>query len=175
MVQPDMAAPDMGNRPELNIKKSKTKKSITQRSKTHSFPPPAPSEPPAAPAAPVEGMKEILEKRAEIEDQIEYDLIANPCNREQLNEFVEIMLEVALSKSPTMKIGRDAEYPTAYVQHRFEQLTSAHIEKVLEGIRENTTRVWNTRAYLLAALFNAPSTTDNHYTMLVNHDMSTGG
>ena len=175
MVQPDMAAPDMGNRPELNIKKSKTKKSITQRSKTHSFPPPAPSEPPAAPAAPVEGMKEILEKRAEIEEQIEYDLIADQCNREQLNEFVEIMLEVALSKSPTMKIGRDAEYPTAYVQHRFEQLTSAHIEKVLDGIRENTTRVWNTRAYLLAALFNAPSTTDNHYTMLVNHDMSTGG
>ena len=169
---PDMVDPDTENRPELNIKKSKTKRSITQRSKTHSFSPPAP---PKAPAAPVEGMKEILEKRAEIEDQIEYDLIADQCNREQLNEFVEIMLEVALSKSPTMKIGRDAEYPTAYVQHRFEQLTSAHIEKVLDGIRENTTRVWNTRAYLLAALFNAPSTTDNHYTMLVNHDMSTGG
>ena len=169
---PDMVDPDTENRPELNIKKSKTKRSITQRSKTHSFPPPAP---PKTPAAPVEGMKEILEKRAEIEEQIEYDLIADQCNREQLNEFVEIMLEVALSRSPTMKIGRDAEYPTAYVQHRFEQLTSAHIEKVLDGIRENTTRVWNTRAYLLAALFNAPSTTDNHYTMLVNHDMSTGG
>ena len=172
MVDPDMGKPDTENRPELNIKKSITKKSITQRSNTHSFPPPAP---PKTPAAPVEGMKEILEKRAEIEEQIEYDLIADQCNREQLNEFVEIMLEVALSRSPTMKIGRDAEYPTAYVQHRFEQLTSAHIEKVLEGIRENTTRVWNTRAYLLAALFNAPSTTDNHYTMLVNHDMSTGG
>ena len=169
---PDMVDPDTENRPELNIKKSKTKRSITQRSKTHSFPPPAP---PKTPAAPVGGMKEILEKRAEIEEQIEYDLIADQCNREQINEFVEIMLEVALSKSPTMKIGRDAEYPTAYVQHRFEQLTSAHIEKVLDGIRENTTRVWNTRAYLLAALFNAPSTTDNHYTMLVNHDMSTGG
>ena len=169
---PDMVDPDTENRPELNIKKSKTKRSITQRSKTHSFSPPAP---PKTPAAPVEGMKEILEKRAEIEEQIEYDLIADQCNREQLNEFVEIMLEVALSKSPTMKIGRDAEYPTAYVQHRFEQLTAAHIEKVLDGIRENTTRVWNTRAYLLAALFNAPSTTDNHYTMLVNHDMSTGG
>ena len=120
-------------------------------------------------------MKEILEKRAEIEDQIEYDLIADQCNREQLNEFVEIMLEVALSRSPTMKIGRDAEYPTAFVQQRFEQLNSEHIRKVLDGIQENTTRVWNTRAYLLAALFNAPSTTDNHYTMLVNHDMSTGG
>ncbi|MCI8527503.1 MAG: helix-turn-helix domain-containing protein, partial [Oscillospiraceae bacterium] len=153
---PDMVKPDMENRPELNIKKSRTKKSITQRSNTHSFPPPAPSAPPAAPAAPVEGMKEILEKRAEIEDQIEYELIVGQTNREQLNEFVEIMLEVALSRTPTMKIGRDAEYPTAFVQHRFEQLTSAHIEKVLDGIQENTTRVWNTRAYLLAALFNAP-------------------
>ena len=60
---PDMVDPDTENRPELNIKKSKTKRSITQRSKTHSFSPPAP---PKTPAAPVEGMKEILEKRAEI-------------------------------------------------------------------------------------------------------------
>lgn len=119
-------------------------------------------------------MKEIFEKRAEIREQIEYDIIADRYNREQLDEFVEIMLEVALSRTPTMKIGRDQEYPTAFVHQRFEQITSAHIEKVLDGIRENTTRVWNTRAYLLAALFNAPSTIDNHYTMLVNHDMSCG-
>lgn len=85
------------------------------------------------------------------------------------------MLEVALSRSPTMKIGRDVEYPTAFVQERFSQLTSSHIEKVLDGIKDNTTRVWNTRAYLLAALFNAPATTDNHYTMLVNHDFHHDG
>ena len=174
MVEPDMAPPYMENPAQLNTKKSITKKSNTQRSNTHSFPLSSPSTPPAAPAAPVEGMKEILEKRAEIEDQIELDLIADLTNREQLNEFVEIMLEVALSRSPTMKIGRDAEYPTAFVQQRFEQLTSEHIRKVLDGISENTTRVWNTRAYLLAALFNAPATTDNHYTMLVNHDMNGG-
>ena len=172
MVDPDMGEPGLENRPELNIKKSNTKKSITHRSNTHSFPPPASSE---APAQPVEGMKEIFEKRDEIRDQIEYDLIVTPSNREQLNEFVEIMLEVALSRTPTMKIGRDAEYPTAFVRQRFEQITSAHIEKVLDGIQENTTRVWNTRAYLLAALFNAPSTMDNHYTMLVNHDLNNGG
>ena len=169
MVEPDMAPPYMENPAQLNTKKSITKKSNTQRSNTHSFPPPAPS------AAPVEGMKEIFEKRDDIRDQIEYDLIATPSNREQLNEFVEIMLEVALSRTPTMKIGRDAEYPTAFVQQRFEQITSAHIEKVLDGIKENTTRVWNTRAYLLAVLFNAPSTMDNHYTMLVNHDLNNGG
>lgn len=175
MVEPDMADPSAENPALLNTKKSNTKKTNTQRPNIHSFPPPAPSAPPAAPMAPVEGMKEIFERREDIKAQIEYDLIADCSNREQLNEFVEIMLEVALSRSPTMKIGRDAEYPTAFVQQRFEQLNSEHIRKVLDGIQENTTRVWNTRAYLLAALFNAPATTDNHYTMLVNHDMNNGG
>ena len=98
----------------------------------------------------------------------------NPKNhppRRKRDEFVEIMLEVAMTRSPTIRIGRDAEYPTAFVQQRFEQLNSTHIQKVLDAIQENTTRVWNTKAYLLAALFNAPSSTDNHYVMLVNHDL----
>ena len=86
--------------------------------------------------------------------------ISNSLNREQIDEFVEIMLEVALTKSPTIKIGRDAEYPTAFVQQRFAKITCSHIEKVLDGIHENTTRVWNTKAYLMAALFNAPSSLD---------------
>ena len=158
-VGPDMDAPHTGNHAQLNINQSITQKSNTQRSNTHSFPPPAPS--PQAPAKPVEGMKEIFEKRADIQAQID--------------EFVEIMLEVALTRTPTMKIGRDAEYPTAFVQQRFNQLTSIHIEKVMDGIRENTTQVRNARAYLLAALFNAPSTTDNHYTMQVNHDLNNFG
>lgn len=170
---PDMDAPHLENHAQLNINQSITQKSNTQRSITHSFPPSTPPAP-QTPERPVEGMKEISEKRDEIRDQIEYDLIATSTNRTQLDEFVEIMLEVAMSRAPTMKIGREAEYPTAFVQQRFEQITSAHIEKVLDGIHENTTRVWNTRAYLLAALFNAPSTMDNHYTMLVNHDLSGG-
>ena len=166
---PDMDAPHTENPAQLNINQSKTQKSNTQRSNTHSFPPPAPS------AGPAEGMKEILEKREEIQTQIEYSLIADTSNQAQIDEFVEIMLEVALSRTPTMKIGRDMEYPTAYVQQRFDQITSAHIETLLESIQANTTRVWNTRAYLLAALFNAPATMDNHYTMLVNHDLNHSG
>ena len=106
-------------------------------------------------------MKDVYEKREEIREQIEYDLICTPVNRTQVDEFVELMLEVAMTRSPTIKIGRDAEYPTAFVQQRFEQITSSHIEKVLDGISENNTRVWNAKAYLLAALFNAPSSTDN--------------
>ena len=106
--------------------------------------------------------------------QIEYDHIVTPANREQIDEFVELMLEVALMRSPTIHIGRDQEYPAALVQQRFAMLERTHIEKVLDGISENTTRVRNARAYLLAALFNAPSSTGNYYTMLVNHDLYGG-
>ena len=166
---PDMDAPHMENPAQLNINQSKTQKSNTKRSNTHSILPPAPF------TGPAEGMKEILEKREEIREQIEYELIVNADNQMQIDEFVEIMLVVALSRTPSMRIGRDMEYPTAFVQQRFEQITATHIEKVLDGIRENTTRVWNTRAYLLAALFNAPATMDNHYTMLVNHDLNHSG
>ena len=164
-VKPDTTQPDTENRAELNKDISSKEKSSTDLSITHSFSP-------SRASAPVEGRTEVSEKREQIREQIEYDLIVTPANREQVSEFVEIMLEVALTRSPTIKIGRDAEYPTAFVQQRFEQLDSEHIRKVLDGIAENTTRVRNTRAYLLAALFNAPSTIDNHYTMQVNHDMS---
>ena len=80
------------------------------------------------------------------------------------------MVEVAMNRGKTIKVGRDAEYPIDYVRKRFQQITREHIEKVLDGIKENTTRVYNTKAYLLAALFNVVSTIDNHYAMLVNHD-----
>ena len=172
LAGPDMAGPHMENPAQLNIYPSKTQKSKTYRSRTHSFS--HAGSPALAPNRPMEGTKEICEKRDEIRAQIEYGLIADPSNRAQIDEFVEIMLEVALTRTPAMKIGRNAEYPTAFVQQRFEQITSAHIEKVLDGIQENTTRVRNTRAYLLAALFNAPSTMDNHYTMQVNHDLNGG-
>ena len=111
------------------------------------------------------------EIREQIREQIEYDIICSNYDRAQLDELVEIMLEVAMNRSPTIKIGRDTEYPTPFVQQRFSKITSMHIEKVMAGIRENTTRVWNTKAYLMAALFNSVSTIDNYYAQLVNHDL----
>lgn len=105
METPDMAVPDTENPPQLNTKKSNIQKSNTHGSNTHSFFPSAPA------AAETDGQTEVMEKREEIRDQIEYEHICNSLNREQIDEFVEIMLEVALTKSPTIKIGRDAEYP----------------------------------------------------------------
>ena len=160
MDTPDTAEPGPENPAQLNTKESNTQKSITHPSNTHSFLPPEP-----------DGLTDGMEVREEIKDQIDYDALLTDSNQPELDELVEIMVEVAMNRSPTIKIGRDAEYATAYVQDRFRRITTSHIEKVMEGIRENTTRVWNTKAYLLSALFNSVSTVTSHYTMLVNHDM----
>lgn len=162
LEKPEQAEPEQEKTAQLNTKKSNTQKQKTDLSSTHSF------LPTATPAAdgPIDGR----ELREDIRDQIEYDYLVTPFNRSQVDELVEIMMEVAMNRSKTIKIGRDAEYPTSYVRERFQKLNREHIEKVLDGIAENTTRVYNTKAYLLAALFNVVSTIDNHYTMLVNHD-----
>ena len=114
------------------------------------------------------GCDRVRQERERIRGQIEYSTIVTVENREQVDEFVEIMLEVALCGSPTIRIGRRREYPTALVQGRFARIDSSHIERLLDAIQDNTVPVRNTKAYLLAALFDAPATKDNHYTMEVN-------
>ena len=168
MDMPDIVAPDADvldtEKPaQLNTKKSNTQKSNTDLSNTHSFFP-------SSEKASKDRMTDGTKMREKIRTQIEYDIMAMRYNRTQLDELVEIMLEVAMNRSPSIKIGRDTEYPTEFVQQRFTRINSMHIEKVMDGIQDNTTRVWNTKAYLMAALFNSVSTIDNHYAMLVNHD-----
>ena len=124
-----------------------------------------------------EGRTEFSPERAreQIRRQIDYALLCDRVNRVQLDELVEIMLEVAMNRSPTIRLSREEEYPAAYVRERFRKITSEHVEKVFEGIRENAGRVKNVKAYLLAALFNAVSTIDHHYAMMAAADFGGSG
>lgn len=171
VVNPDVVMPDVDNpelekpHPEnpaqLSIYQENKHESNTDQSNTHSFFPAG---------TPAEGQKDALDERDKIRHQIEYDWLCEQYRSEQIDELVEIMLEVAMNRSPTIHIGRDAEYPTSYVQERFSKINVMHIERVMDGIADNRTQVRNTRAYLLATLFNSVSTLDNHYTMQYNHD-----
>ena len=55
---------------------------------------------------------------------------------------------------------------------KFLKLNNSHIEYVMDCFKGNTSKVKNIKKYLLAALFNAPSTMDSYYRAEVNHDMS---
>jgi len=41
----------------------------------------------------------------------------------------------------------------------------------MECMRKTTTKIVNIKKYMLAALFNAPTTIDGYYRAEVNHDM----
>ena len=156
-VEPDAAGPCAGNPAQLNKNQINTNRSNTHPSRRTEG---------NARAGADGGLMRL--ERERIREQIEYDCVCTVENREQVDEFVEIMLEVALTNSPTIRVGREREYPTALVRERFRLINSSHIERLLDAILENRTQVRNTKAYLLAALFDAPATKDNHYTMRAN-------
>lgn len=160
---PKLASPEQENPAQLNTNTSSKEKINNDLSNTHSFFP-------SAEETCNSGRTERRITSGDIRAQIEYEIMVQRYRRDQLDELVEIMLEVALNRSPTIRIGRDAEYPTYFVQERFQKINALHIEKVMEGIAENRTRVYNTKAYLMAALFNSVSTIEHHYTMQYNAD-----
>ena len=168
---PDAAAPGAGNPAQLNINQVNTNQSKTNPSRLMegNARGGAPSGAGCVESGAFDDAGQVVRlARERIRAQIEYGCICTVENREQVDEFVEIMLEVLLTESLTIRIGRGREYPTALVRERFALIDSSHIERLLDAILENKTQVRNTKAYLLAALFDAPATKENHYTMRAN-------
>ena len=62
-------------------------------------------------------------------------------------------------------------YPAEMVKEKLLRVNSMHIGYVFDCLKQNTTYVRNIKKYLLASLFNAPSTIGSYYSALVNHDM----
>lgn len=107
-----------------------------------------------------------------IKENIEYDIMKNnfPYDHERLDEIVELMAETLASKKATFCIAGDT-YPASTVKFKLLRINSLHIQYVFECLDKNTTEVRNIKKYLLATLFNAPSTMGSYYKAQVNHDM----
>lgn len=102
-----------------------------------------------------------------IRENIEYDYQAE---KEKIDELVGIMLDVICSKRDTVRVNGE-DLPCEIVKSRLLKLNSSHIDYVLTALKKNTSEVKNIRAYLITALYNAPTTLDSYYTAWVNHDM----
>ena len=89
--------------------------------------------------------------------------------RERLDEIADIIIETLCSTKSTINIAGD-DYPARLVKDKMLKINSSHIEYVFDCLNKNTTYVRNIKRYLLATLFNAPSTIDSYYAALVNHD-----
>ena len=120
-----------------------------------------------------DGIDEIEAYKQVIYDNIEYDILSEQYDREQLDEIIEIMLECICSNADTIRIAQD-DVPQALVKSRMLKISSEHIEYIFECLKNNTTKVRNIKAYLKAVIYNAPVTISNYYSVEVNHDLYGG-
>lgn len=112
-----------------------------------------------------------------VKSNIDYEVLIQGCrigDREYIDEIVELLVETISIKRDTLVIN-GAEHPYQFVKNKLLKIDFAHVQYVLECMHDNTTKIHNVRAYLLACLFNAPSTINSYYRAEVNHDMYGGG
>lgn len=177
VVFPDMGTPYLEMPAELNTKESNTQKSITHGSSTDSIPfrGDAAGSPPEAKRREATPMSEIESYRALILENIEYEFLKREYGpySDDLDEIVEIMVETVCARRKYTRVA-GSDFPHEVVKSRLLKLNSEHIRFVMDCMKQNTTKIRNIKQYLLAALFNAPTTIGNYYTALVNHDMYGG-
>ncbi len=109
------------------------------------------------------------------EDSLSIDALKAryPCEKESIEEILELMVDTVCSTRKTIGIAGE-QRPIEIVKSQFMKLDSSHLEYVLQGLAENTTLIRNMKQYLLASLYNAPLTINNYYKALVSHDMTAG-
>ena len=172
LEKPMLDFPTLENPTQLNTKERNKEKRNTDRSITDSIP--FPSGFPDAPAQKRTETKGSFESYQElILENIDYDVLASDphIDREQLDEIVDLVQETVCSTRNRIRVAGN-DYPTEVVRSKLLKLNGEHIRFVMDCLKQNTTRIRNIRQYLLAALFNAPSTMSSYYTALVAHDMA---
>lgn len=117
------------------------------------------------------GCDSIQEVKELILENLEYEIIRERFDHERLDEIIDLMVETLCSTKETINIAGD-EYPAQLVKEKLLRIDSMHIQYVFDCLEKTTTYIRNIKRYLLATLFNAPSTIGNYYAALVNHDFS---
>ena len=149
---------------------NKTEKNQTDLNQPDSsISPPDPSQP--SPPAGIHRrmrMDEMDGYREQIKENIGYDLLL-----QEHPSDTELMAETCASRRGYIRINGE-EMPAELVKKRLLRLDGEHIRYVMESLRNCTTRVANIRAYTLAALYNAPTTINQHYSAQVSYDMAQG-
>ena len=107
---------------------------------------------------------------------LEVDLLLRVCPDEEdiIDQIVNLLVDTCSSKRRMLRVAGD-DKPAEVVRSRFMKLNADHIRFVLKCLTENTAPVRNMKQYLLAALYNAPTTMQLYYQNQTNHDLSNRG
>ena len=115
--------------------------------------------------------------REQLEDyfyqSLEVDLLLRLCpdDEDTIYQIVDLLVDTCSTKRKMLRIAGD-DKPAEVVRSRLKKLNADHIRFVLDSLAENTAPVRNMKQYLLAMLYNAPTTMNLYYQNKTNHDFA---
>ena len=115
--------------------------------------------------------RELLEEY--FSRSLEMDLLLRlyPDDEDTLYQIVNLLVDTCATNRKLLHIAGD-DKPAEVVRSRFMKLNADHIHFVLKCLAENSSPIRNMKQYLLASLYNAPTTMQLSYQNQTNHDLA---
>ena len=115
--------------------------------------------------------RELLEEY--FSRSLEMDLLLRlyPDDEDTIYQIVDLLVDTCATNRKLLHIAGD-DKPAEVVRSRFMKLNADHIRFVLKCLAENSNPIRNMKQYLLASLYNAPTTMQLFYQNQTNHDLA---
>ena len=118
--------------------------------------------------------RELLEEYFSHSLEIDLLLRLYPDDEDTLYQIVNLLVDTCATNRKLLHIAGD-DKPAEVVRSRFMKLNADHIRFVLKCLAENSSPIRNMKQYLLASLYNAPTTMQLSYQNQTNHDLAMRG
>ena len=115
--------------------------------------------------------RELLEEYFSHSLEIDLLLRLYPDDEDTLYQIVNLLVDTCTTNRKLLHIAGD-DKPAEVVRSRFMKLNADHIRFVLKCLAENSSPIRNMKQYLLASLYNAPTTMQLSYQNQTNHDLA---
>jgi len=115
--------------------------------------------------------RELLEEYFSRSLEIDLLLRLYPDDEDTLYQIVNLLVDTCATNRKTLRIAGD-DKPAEVVRSRFMKLNADHIRFVLKCLAENSNPIRNMKQYLLASLYNSPTTMQLSYQNQTNHDLA---
>ena len=118
-----------------------------------------------------------MSKRTQLEEyfsqSLEVELLLRLCpdDEDTIYQIMDLLVDTCATNRKTLRIAGD-DKPAEVVRSRFMKLNADHIRFVLKCLAENSSPIRNMKQYLLASLYNAPTTMQLSYQNQTNHDLA---
>ena len=115
--------------------------------------------------------RKLLEEYFSRSLEIELLLRLCPDDEDTIYQIVDLLVDTCATNRKLLRIAGD-DKPAEVVRSRFMKLNADHIRFVLKCLAENSSPIRNMKQYLLASLYNAPTTMQLFYQNQTNHDLA---